>query len=239
MAKINKYELLEKIRDGIIVSCQALEDEPLYGSEIMTKMAKAALLGGAKGIRANSIKDINAIIQEVDLPVIGIIKNVYKGSECYITPTMVEVSKLVEQSKANIIAVDGTGRLHPNGETGDEFVASIKKKYPSILLMADISTLEEGILAQKAGADMVSTTLSGYTSYSPQISGPDYNLMKECIKKLSITVIGEGRIWCPEEAERAFQLGVFAVVVGTAITRPMEITRRFVEHIQNNSNIVL
>ena len=226
-----KGDILGKIKNGVIVSCQALENEPLYGSDTMVKMAVGALMGGAKGIRSNSVEDIKTIKQNVDLPIIGIIKREYEGSDCYITATMKEVDELVEQAKPHIVAVDGTKRRHPDGTTGEEFVAAVRKKYPDILLMADISTLEEAVSAEKAGVDLVSTTLSGYTPYSPQIEGPDFELMSLCSRELSIPVIAEGRIWCPEEANAAFMTGVSAIVVGTAITRPREITRRFVERI--------
>lgn len=228
----NKEAILEKIKGGIIVSCQALEDEPLHGSDTMVKMATAALLGGAVGIRSNSIQDVKAIVEKINLPVIGIIKRVYEGSECYITPTMKEIDELVEEAKPQIIAVDGTKRIHPDGATGCEFIADIKKKYPDLIIMADISTLEEALEAERAGADLVSTTLSGYTSYSPKLQGADFELMKKCSEKLSIPVIGEGRIWTREEANEALQTGVHAIVIGSAITRPMEITKRFVSFIR-------
>ena len=224
-------KLLDSIKGKLIVSCQALENEPLFGSDTMAKMADAACRGGAAGIRANTVADILAIKEKVNLPVIGIIKREYKGSECYITPTMKEVDELFEMARPEVIAVDATCRKHPDGEDGVEFIKKIKSKYPNQLLMADVSTLDEGISAWKAGADMVSTTLSGYTSYSPAIDGPDFELMRELSSRVDIPVIGEGRIWSPEDAVKAFEQGVHAIVVGGAITRPMEITKRFVKGI--------
>jgi N-acylglucosamine-6-phosphate 2-epimerase len=223
----NNLSVLEKIKGGLVVSCQALEGEPLYGTDTMVKMANAAYLGGAVGIRANSTADVKAIVETVNLPVIGIIKRDYKGSECYITPTMREVSELIEGAKPHIIAVDGTKRVHPNGILGSEFIAEIRKKYPEIVLMADISTVEEAVEAEAAGADLVSTTLSGYTGYSPHIEGPDFELIERCSERLSIPILGEGRIWSPEEAKKALESGAYAIVIGSAITRPMEITKRF------------
>jgi N-acylglucosamine-6-phosphate 2-epimerase len=231
-AKTNK-EILDQIKGNLIVSCQALESEPLFGSELMAKMAICAKVGGGKGIRANTTADICAIKKAVDLPVIGIIKRVYEGSECYITPTMKEVKELIDQAGPEIIAVDATNRVHPDGRDGKQFIAEIKKAYPNVLLMADISTYEEGIDAVNAGADLVSTTLSGYTPYTPKRNSPDFELMAGLSADVQVPVIGEGNIWSPDEAVRAFETGVFAIVVGTAITRPRDITKRFVESINS------
>ena len=229
----NKNEILDYLKGNLIASCQALENEPLYGSNIMVRMATAVMLGGAKGIRANSVKDINAIQESVNLPIIGIIKKEYEGSECYITPSMKEVSELVELANPHIVAVDGTSRMHPDNITGKEFIQKIKMTYPDIILMADISTLQEALDAEEAGADLVSTTLSGYTPYSPQTDMPDFKLMEEVCKNLCIPVIGEGKVWDPEQAVMAFNTGIHALVVGTAITRPLEITKRFVTSIKS------
>ena len=224
------YDIPDFLKGQLIVSCQALRDEPLYGTKFMVMMAKAALIGGARGIRANSVEDIKAIKRQVNLPIIGIIKKEYIESECYITPTMKEVRHLVELAKPQIIAVDATDRIHPGGMNGSRFVAAVKKAYPDVLLMADISTYNEGVEAEAAGADFVSTTLSGYTANSRQIINPDFELMEQLSRDLKIPVVAEGRIWTPEEAKMAFKLGVFAVVVGAAITRPAEITKRFIDN---------
>lgn len=220
-------EILNKIRGGIIVSCQALPDEPLYGKGIMTLMAKAAEIGGAVGIRANGVEDIKDIKKSVKLPVIGIIKQEFSDSEVYITPT-IEMAKLVIESGADIIALDATNRRRHNGLSLSELFKYIKEK-SDIITMADISTLEEGINAQNMGFDIVATTLAGYTSYSRNLSYPDYDLLTELLKNLSIPVIMEGRVSRPEQARHALNIGAYAVVVGSAITRPQEITRRFVE----------
>lgn len=232
---MNKKEILNAIKGQIIVSCQALEDEPLHSSMIMARMAVAAMEGGAKGIRANSVEDIVEIKKYVDLPIMGIIKRDYDDSECYITPSMREIDELVERANPHIIAIDATNRIHPGQKTSTEFIQEIKTKYPSLVLMADISTLKEAIEAEKAGADLVSTTLSGYTPYSPASPFPDFELMEQACATLSIPVIGEGRIWSPEDAKKAFDTGIYALVVGSAITRPREITRRFIHYLENNS----
>lgn len=224
-------EILKAIHKGIIVSCQALYDEPLYGSHIMAKMAIAARDGGAVGIRANYAQDIKAIKEVVDLPLIGLVKRDYDDSDAYITPTMKEVEEVVNAG-AEIVAIDATDILKPGGVTSEQFIRNIREKF-DVMILADISTYEEAVRAEEAGAHMVSTTLSGYTPHSPQLEGPDFDLIEKAAKGLKIPVIGEGRIWVPEEAKKAFDLGAYAVVVGSAITRPREITKRFVSKIQS------
>lgn len=227
-----KKNILSKIRGGLIVSCQALEDEPLHGADIMAKMALAAQMGGAAGIRANGVEDIRAIKKIVDLPLIGIIKKVYKDSEIYITPTIDEVSLLVDAG-ADIIAADATDRLRPGRTSLDEFYARVREKYPEIILMADISTFQEGMKAEKLGFDIAATTLSGYTQYTKGTKLPNFNLLDELVSALKIPVIAEGGIGEPAELKKAvIYLNAFAAVVGTAITRPREITRRFVDLIE-------
>lgn len=231
---MEKDEFLDKVYKGLIVSCQALKDEPLYGSETMAKMAIAAKEGGAIGIRANYAEDIRAIKRAVDLPVIGLVKREYGDSDVYITPTLKEVEEVVDGG-AEVVAIDATDVLNPGGKTTSEFIKEIKESF-DIMVLADISTYEEAIKAQEAGADFVSTTMSGYTPYSPQLKGPDFELMERLSKDLEIPVFGEGRIWTPREAVKALELGVHAVIVGTAITRPHKITRRFVKAVASVSN---
>lgn len=224
-------EILKKIKGGLIVSCQALEAEPLYDSYIMSKMAWAAYLGGAVGIRANTVVDIKAIKEKVDLPVIGIIKQVYDDSEVYITPTEKEVDALVEIG-CEIIAIDATGRVRPNGKSLEEFFTAVRRKYPSQLFMADTSCFEEGAFAEKLGFDLIGTTMAGYTPYTKGTPLPDYALMKRYVNELNTPVIAEGGIWSPDELRQAIDLGVHSAVVGTAITRPMDITKRFVKALE-------
>ncbi|XOQ14260.1 MAG: Putative N-acetylmannosamine-6-phosphate 2-epimerase [Shouchella clausii] len=221
--------MLNEIKGGLIVSCQALEDEPLHGSMIMAKMAKAAKWGNAVGIRANSVQDIQAIKNEVDLPVIGIIKREYPESEVYITPTKAEVNELLSTG-VNMIAIDATNRKRPNGERVEQLVRHIQTN--RCLVMADISTFDEGVEAAKLGVDCISTTLSGYTPYSPQQPGPDFHLLEQLVRELNMPIIAEGRIQTPEEAKKAIELGAHAVVVGSAITRPQLITHTFAEKLK-------
>ncbi|MGN1202862.1 MAG: N-acetylmannosamine-6-phosphate 2-epimerase, partial [Eubacterium sp.] len=219
-------EILEQIKGGLIVSCQALETEPLYDSYIMSKMAWAAYLGGAAGIRANTVVDIKAIKERVSLPVIGIIKQIYDDSDVYITPTMKEIDALVEIG-CEIIAVDATNRLRPNGVTLEGFFTEVRQKYPNQLFMADTSCFDEGKQAEKLGFDLIGTTMAGYTPYTKGTPLPDFKLMERYVTELNTPVIAEGGIWVPEELKRAIDIGVHAAVVGTAITRPMDITKHF------------
>lgn len=227
---MEKEKILSKIKGGLIVSCQALEDEPLHSPYIMSRMAYSAKLGGAVGIRSNSTEDIEAIKKVVGLPIIGIIKKVYEDSDVFITPTISEIDKLVEVG-ADIIATDATMRIRPEGITLDEFYRQVRKKYPNIILMADISTFEEGVNAKKLGFDLVGTTLCGYTEYTKGTELPNFQLLEELVSELKMPIVAEGGIWTPEELKKALELNAFTAVVGTAITRPREITRRFVNYL--------
>jgi N-acylglucosamine-6-phosphate 2-epimerase len=218
--------LLGELKGKIIVSCQALEDEPLHSSFIMGRMALAAEEGGAKGIRANSVVDIDEIKKQTDLPVIGIIKRDYENSDVYITPTMKEVEELLTTS-AEIIALDATKQTRPNNEKVADLVERIHQS--KRLAMADISTLSEALQAEKEGFDLVSTTLAGYTSYSKKTETPDFDLLKDIVQQVHLPVIMEGHTDAPEQVTKAFELGAFAVVVGSIITRPQVITKRYVK----------
>jgi len=222
--------IIDSFKSKLIVSCQALEGEPLYVPGYMAKMALAAKMGGAVGIRANSPQDVREIKSQIDLPIIGIWKVVSEDYEVYITPTINEAREIY-QAGADIIAVDATFRKNVEGKYAWEIIKEIKKEL-SVLVMADISTLEEGINAEKAGADLISTTLAGYTSYSKQLEGPDFNLIEELSKKVRIPVMAEGRIWTTEDARKALEMGAYGLIIGGAITRPAQITERFVKTIQ-------
>ena len=212
------------------MSCQALPHEPLHSSYIMGRMAKAAEEGGAVGIRANTKEDIQEIQSQVDLPIIGIVKRDYEGSDVYITPTMKEIDELMEV-KPEIIAVDATIAKRPGGITIDEFFHQIKEKYPDQLLMADCSTVEEALHAEELGFDFIGTTMVGYTpqSSSMKIEENDFEILREIVKKAKHKVIAEGNINTPEKAKRVIELGAFSVVVGSIITRPQLITKSFAE----------
>lgn len=224
---------LTLLRGGLIVSCQALEDEPLHGAPIMAAMARAALQGGAVGIRANSPADITAIRAAVQLPIIGLYKEQVPGSPIYITPTLRHAAAVAEAG-ASIIALDATLRPHPLGLDSAALIRQVKDATGRPVL-ADIATYAEGIAAWQAGADAVSTTLSGYTPESPQQDAPDFDLLARLAADLPIPVIAEGRIATPDQAAHALDLGAFAVVVGSAITRPQWITRQFTSRIAERS----
>lgn len=221
------------IQNHLIVSCQALPEEPLHSSFIMGRMAKAAEEGGARGIRANTKADIVEIKKNVDLPVIGIVKKNYDDSAVYITPTMAEVDELTEAG-AEIIAMDATANLRPGQETLDHFFKTVREKYPEQLFMADCSTVEEALHAAAIGFDFIGTTLVGYTEQSRgmRIENNDFEIIREILRKSSCPVIAEGNIDTPEKAARVLELGCYSVVVGSIITRPQVITRNFVKAIE-------
>lgn len=223
---------MERVKNQLIVSCQALEEEPLHSSFIMGRMAVAAEEGGAKGIRSNSVADVKEIKSQVDLPVIAIIKREYDDAEAFITPTIKEVDELME-AKPDVIAVDATSSTRPNGETLDEFFAQIKAKYPEQPLMADCSTLEEMLYADRLGFDYIGTTLVGYTSQSKgtKIEMNDFEIIRQLLAEAENKVIAEGNINSPEKARRVLDLGCYSVVVGSSITRPQLITKTYADAI--------
>ncbi len=222
--------LLARLHHGLIVSCQAEVHEALHGARNMATMAKAACQGGAAGIRANGPEDIIAVRAAVDVPLIGIYKEDVPGFAVRITPTLQHACQ-VAKAGADMIAIDATDRPHPDGLALAARIQAIHQE-TGRLVMADISTQQEGAAAEAAGADVIATTLSGYTDTSPGNSYPNFELIRQLARKVSVPLIAEGRIATPEQAAEALRCGAFAVVVGTAITRPQWITARFVEGIK-------
>lgn len=225
---------IHKLEKNLIVSCQALEKEPLHSSYIMGRMAIAAISSGAAGIRANSAADIEEIQRNVSVPIIGIKKQVYPDCAVFITPTIKEMREIAATGVA-IVACDATLRPRPNNEVLADIVKSFRKEYPATLLMADCATVEDVQLACALGFDFIGTTLHGYTEKTAgmNIADNDFCFLKEVLQTATKPVIAEGKIDTPEKARRVLDLGCYAVVVGGAITRPQEITQRFVDKITN------
>lgn len=221
--------MLDKIKGGLIVSCQALEDEPLHGGDTMAKMAKAAEIGGAIGIRSNGPDDIKNIKDSVKLPIIGLNKIDHEGYEVYISPSIEDIKPIIEAG-ADMIAIDATKQSRPcEIEDLVEYIHSKNK-----LVLADISTYEEAINAQRLNCDAVAITMVSYTSYTKDVKLPAFELLEQLVKDLDIPVIAEGNFNTPEAARKAMDLGAHAVVVGSAITRPQIITKKFYEAIHND-----
>ncbi len=216
--------MLEFLKGKLIVSCQALKDEPLHSSFIMGRMALAAKLGGASAIRAQGVEDINEIKQVTGLPVIGIIKRNYPDSEIYITPTKKEIDELLE-TDCEMIALDATNRQRPGKESLESLVQYIHNH--NRLVMADCSNHSEAVNAERIGCDCISTTLCGYTSYSENLDGPNLLLISALAKELNIPVIAEGKINTPNDLRDVLDSGAYCAVVGGAITRPLQITKKF------------
>ena len=220
--------VLDRIKGGLIVSCQAEPGEPFFEPHYMAAFARASEMGGAVGIRAKE-PDIRAIRQACALPIIGIDKVHLEGFEVYITPRFQDAERIAAAG-ADMIALDCTPRPRPDGVMMEDLVRRIKRGL-NLPVMADISTLDEAIAAEQAGADVIATTLSGYTPYSRKTEGPDFDLLEATVRAVRVPVIAEGHIYTLAEARAAIALGAWAIVIGTAITRPIELTHRFAQAI--------
>ncbi|MGL4647560.1 MAG: N-acetylmannosamine-6-phosphate 2-epimerase [Mycoplasmoidaceae bacterium] len=216
-------------KDKLIISCQAFDDEPFNDVHGITLMAKAVLEGGATCLRLAQKDHIAAIKKITDVPMMGLIKADYEGSEVFITPTLKEVKELLDL-KITCIALDATNRKRPK-ETLEEIVAYIRTNSPQTLLMADCGSINDVIRANQLGFDCLGTTLVGRTKESLGLNNIDhhYQFIKDCLANSKIPVIAEGGIWSIKEVNDLFNLGVFAVVVGSVITRPKEITKRWLK----------
>ncbi len=228
---MTKQELFAQIKGTVIVSCQATPGEPLYMKDdsMMYLMARAAKQAGAKMIRTSSVRDIIAIKEETGLPVIGLIKREYPGYTGRITMTMREVDECAG-AMADIVSIDCTDCQRGDGLTPTAFFKKVKEKYPNMIIMADCATLEEAVTAYEAGADLVGTTMNGYTPQTADQTGePNFQLVEKLAQALPCPVIAEGRVHTPEQAAKMLEMGAWAVVVGGAITRPLEIASRFMQ----------
>ncbi len=219
--------LLQRLNGGLVVSCQAREQNPLHGPVFMAAMAQAAVYAGAAGIRTDGETDIAAIRSAIgpDIPIMGIYKIKQPDGTLFITPSAESARKVIAAG-AELVALDGTTRNRPGGDTLTEVVAAIHDAGGAAL--ADIGSIESSRYAIECGVDAVGTTLSGYTPGSPKQPGPDFALLVKLAADSSVPIFAEGRIWTREEARQAIDLGASFVVVGTAITNPQAITERFV-----------
>lgn len=228
-------KLIEQLKNSMIVSCQAEGEDPFNANpEYMALFAKAAEMGGAIGIRTQGIEKLKAIKRATKLPVIGLLKSQFADGTVRITGSFAEVEQLIAAG-SDIVAIDGTFRER-EGLTGPEFIKVVKQRY-GCLVLADIATFAEAKACEDNGADCISTTLNGYTPDTLQFhDGPNYDVLKECVDGLKIPVFAEGRYNTPAEAGKAMELGAYAVISGTAITRPRVITQWFVEEIKKVIN---
>lgn len=228
-------KLLEQLKGGMIVSCQSEGDDPFNANpEYMALFARAAEMGGAIGIRTQGIEKLKAIKSATKLPVIGLLKSQFPDGTVCITGSFSEVEQLLSAG-SDIVAIDGTFRVR-EGLTGPDFIREVKKRYACDVL-ADIATYEEAKACEDAGADCISTTLNGYTPNTLQFhDGPNYDVLKDCVERLTVPVFAEGRYNTPVEAGKAMQIGAYAVISGTAITRPRVITQWFVSEIKKVIN---
>lgn len=232
-----KKEILESMKGGLIVSCQVQHDDPVYSMDFVVKMAKAAEWGGAVGIRANSPDQIAEIKKNVALPVIGLYKIWHDDTDVFITPTL-EAARQVWEAGAEIIALDCTSQMTHEGRPAYELLPVVKKEIPDAIIFADVSNYDEAKRAAELGADIVGPTLYGYTEETKHIEQPDLREFARMCRELGdrVCMIMEGHIYTPEDAMKCLYLGAHSVVVGSAITRPHLITRRFVDLLSGYQN---
>lgn len=215
--------ILERLRGGLIVSCQAYPGEPLHSAEVMERMARAVLAGGAAGVRAQGLEGVRLIAASTDAPLIGLWKD--GDDPVFITPTLSH-AVAVADAGADIVALDGTRRPRPDGRTLAETVTALRER-ADVLVMADCGSLDDALAAEDAGADVLATTLAGYTGEREKTAGPDLELLDQLVARCERPVVVEGRVHTPAQAAEAVGRGAFAVVVGTAITHPTTITSWF------------
>lgn len=217
--------VLERLSGRLIVSCQAYPGEPMRDPRTMMQVAQSAVIGGAAGIRAQGIDDLVALRAALDVPLIGLVKDGHDG--VFITPTL-EHCLAVAATGAEIVALDATRRPRPDGRTFAETVAALKDAHPGVLVMADCGSADDARMAQDAGAELLGTTLAGYTGERVKTEGPDWEMVDAVVALAGVPVVVEGRVHTPAQASEALRRGAFAVVVGTAITHPATLTSWFV-----------
>lgn len=224
--------VLESLKGKLIVSCQAYPGEPMRDPRTMAQIAQACVQGGAAAIRAQGLADCALITEAVDVPVVGLWKIGHEG--VYITPTL-DSALAVASLGCEIVAIDGTRRPRPDGLSFAETVAGLKQRYPNVLVMADCGCIEDGLVCEQAGADIIGTTLSGYSGDRPKTPGPDFELIEQMVAKLNTPIVVEGRVHTVEQAAQVMQLGAHAVCVGTAITHPTSITSWFASAVHESN----
>ncbi|MDW8109359.1 MAG: N-acetylmannosamine-6-phosphate 2-epimerase [Candidatus Kryptonium sp.] len=225
-----KQEILKRMENGIIVSCQPDELGLFSDVKFIVEFAVSAELGGAVAVRIEGVENIRAVKSKVRIPIIGIIKSRYPEGDVLITPDLNSVEKIIEAG-ADIVAIDVTAR-----DKRFDIFKQVRENYKNVILMADVSTYEEGIKSAELGADIIATTLAGYTPYtkhSYKKYEPDFELVHKLSSSLDVPIVAEGRIWTVEQIKKMFDLGAFAVVIGSVVTRPRLIVQRFVEEIKN------
>ena len=217
-------DVLNRLRGGLVVSCQAYPGEPMLDPRTMTQVARSAVAGGAVAIRAKGLDDLRAMRPVLDVPLIGLVKVGAEG--VYITPTLAD-ARAVADTGCEIVALDGTRRPRPDGLSLAETIAALRQSHPGVLVMADCGSPADADAAQRAGADVLGTTLAGYTGERPKTDGPDWECTRAVLALADRPVFVEGRVHAPAQAAEAIRLGAWAVVVGTAITHPATITGWF------------
>ncbi|MBK7820882.1 MAG: N-acetylmannosamine-6-phosphate 2-epimerase [Tessaracoccus sp.] len=218
-------DILTALRGRLIVSCQAYPGEPMLDPRTMAQVAQAAVAGGAAAIRGKGLDDLRAMRAAVDVPIIGLVKEGAEG--VYITPTL-ESCLAVAETGCEIVALDGTRRPRPDGRTLAETIEGLRASYPDVVVMADCGSIGDAVAALEAGADVIGTTLAGYSGERPKTAGPDWEFVDEAAL-LPAPVFVEGRVHSPADAAEAIRRGAWAVVVGTAITHPSTITSWFAD----------
>lgn len=221
-------DILAALAGGLVVSCQAYPGEPMRDPRTMLQIARAAISGGAAGIRLQGLDDIRAGV-DLDAPVIGLWKD--GDDDVFITPTL-EHARAVADAGANIVAIDGTRRPRPDGLTLAATIAGLRETH-DVLVMADCGSVDDALAAEAAGADILGTTLSGYTGERPKSDGPDLELIADIVARCATPVMAEGRVHTPQAAAATMRAGAFAVCVGTAITHPSTITSWFVAAVKD------
>ena len=232
---MGKQEIIDQLKGGLIVSCQMEKHAPCYSEDMVKLLAQAAVWGGACGLRINGEENVKKIKALFDIPVIGLVKIYREDTEVFMTPSMKEVDALIE-AQADIIAIDGTDRMI-NGEPAYSIIPKIRIKYPDAIIFADVRDEIDAVRALEAGADMVAPTFYRFKKNAKSTDLPDWEMFASMCRncKGKGIVIMEGKVWTPDDAIRALHYGAHAVVVGSAITRPHLIARRFYDHMQGFS----